>query len=80
VGLFRGQVLGLCKKSRERREKKQRQLQVKIISFVIVTVIVIVLFGTDKAIKVNAIEQYTAPNRTQRVENQPLTRALTQND
>ena len=38
--------------------------------------IVIVLFGTDKAIKVNAIEQYTAPNRTQRVENQPLTCAL----
>jgi len=27
-------------------------------------VIVIVLFGTDKAIKVNTIEQYTAPNRT----------------
>ena len=27
-----------------------------------------VLFGTDKAIKVNTAEQYTAPNRTQRVE------------
>jgi len=36
-------------------------------------VIVIVLFGTDKAMKVNTVEQYTAPNRTQRVEKQPLT-------
>ena len=28
----------------------------------------IVLFGTDKAMKVNTIEQYAAPNRTQMVE------------
>jgi len=28
-------------------------------------VIVIVLFGTDKAMKVNTVEQYIAPNRTQ---------------
>ena len=35
-------------------------------------VIVIVLFGTDKAVKVNTVEQYTAPNGTQRIEKNNL--------
>ena len=34
----------------------------------LVMVIVIVLLGTDKAMKVDTVEQYTVPNRTQRVE------------